>query len=491
MKKLTVIALLISGLLFYSAWAGGQEEKKAAPKMEKIVYLAVEYNDHPEVLPAWAAEFKRITGVDVKLKTVSSKNASDLMMAQFMAGELPDVVKYGADNLNTIVRQGYIIPLDKFIENSPKMKKLKELYPSSFKAHSVDGVVYGIPAMVGAQRGLWVRTDLLKKLGLPMPKTLDEFVATLKAMRDNLKGPGGKPMYPLISKTYHDGYLPAVIGNYFNVSILPAVKRPNDRKYREGWDSPQFKDYAEFIKMLFDEKLIDPDHALPQKASKTRSKFYAGKGAFLIMWVYRYQEMVSEIRKNFPKAEIALVPPIENPKTGNVIGLSVVPGYRPFCITSKAKDPQFVWDKFIDTLYFNPDGAMLFNRGIPNVSYKIVNNTFVDNFKESGIHMGVRAPMDPDIKFPYKLPALMEKGQQIETQFSSWFSKYDTEVVFETPNKSVPEFDAIRKDMKDKKNQLFWKYVLGEFSFDDMLKKFKAYKREVDFDSILKTINGD
>ncbi|GEM_PF-4322101 len=491
MKKILIASLMLLCLLLYGVWAGGQEEKKATPGMDKIVYLAVEYNDHPEVLPAWAAEFKRITGVDVVLKTVSSKNASDLMMAQFMAGELPDVVKYGADNLNNIARQGFIIPLDKFIENSPKMKKLKEMYPSSFKAHSVNGVVYGIPAMVGAQRGLWVRTDLLKKLGLPMPKTLDEFVSTLKAMRDNLKGPDGKPMYPLISKTYHDGYLPAVIGNYFDVSILPIVKRPNDKKYREGWDSPQFKDYARFIKMLYDEKLMDPDHALPQKASKTRSKFYAGKGAFLIMWVYRYQEMVSELRKNFPNAEIALVPPIENPKTGNVMGLSVVPGYRPFCITSKAKDPQFVWDKFIETLYFNPDGAMLLYRGIPNVSYKIVNGMFVDNFKESGIHMGVRAPMDPSIKFPYKLPPLAEKGQQIEQQFSSWFSKYDDRVVFEQPTKAVPEYDAIRKDMKDKKNQLFWKYVLGEFTLDEMLKKFEDYKKEVNFDSILEQINQD
>ena len=47
----------------------------------------------------------------------------------------------------------------------------------------------------------------------------------------------------------------------------------------------------------------------------------------------------------------------------------------------------------------------------------------------------------------------------------------------------------IYDDMKDKKNQLFWKYVIGEHSYDEMTKQFEAYKKEIDFDSILAEIN--
>ncbi len=103
---------------------------------------------------------------------------------------------------------------------------------------------------------------------------------------------------------------------HFDVSVDPAIRRPGSRKFRDGWDSPQFKDYAQFVKTLWDEQLIDPDHALPQKASKTRSKLYAGKGAFIYMWAQRYQGMVTELRKSFPGAELDLVPPIVNPKGG-------------------------------------------------------------------------------------------------------------------------------------------------------------------------------
>jgi ABC-type glycerol-3-phosphate transport system substrate-binding protein len=487
MKKLFLI-LSMGLVLCASVWAAGEGEKEAAaPKMDKIVYLSVTLHDNPELLPAWEAEFKRITGVEVEMKTVSSKSATDLMMAQFMAGEFPDVCKFGGEKMGVLARQEFIVPLNSFIDKSPGMKKLKDMYPSSFAAHSVGDEIYGIPAQVGAKRGLWIRTDILDKLGISMPKTLDQFVAALKKIRDGYPAPDGKPMFPYISKTYHHGYI-AGIGNYFDVSLDPAIKRPGQKKFKEGWDSPQFKDFAEFMKMMWDEKLIDPDHALPQKASTTRSKLYAGKGALIFVWAHSYQSMVSELRKSFPEAELDLVPPLRNPK-GGVLGLAVVPGYRPYVIMKSTKDPQFVWDKFIEPAYLNPEMVMLVERGIPNVSYKVENGIFIDNFEESGDHLGTRSPFNPEIKFPYKLPPLAEKAVEIETKYDGYFSKNGEYVVVDEPSVAVPAFDEIYSDMKDKKNQLFWKYVLGEHSFDDMMKQFEAYKKEINFDNILAQIN--
>lgn len=54
----------------------------------------------------------------------------------------------------------------------------------------------------------------------------------------------------------------------------------------------------------------------------------------------------------------------------------------------------------------------------------------------------------------------------------------------------VPAYDMIQSDMGDKKDELFWKYVIGEHSFEEMMKQFEAYKKEVDFDSILAQINA-
>lgn len=321
-----------------------------------------------------------------------------------------------------------------------------------------------------------------------MPTTLNELVDTLKAMRDNCLTSKGSQMFPYISKTYHHGYI-AVLSNYFDVSIDPAIKRPGDNKFREGWDAPQFKEYAEFIKMLWDEKLIDPDHALPQKASQTRSKLYSGNGAFLAMWTDRYPSMIAELREEFPDAELDLVPPIANPK-GGVLGLSVVPGYRPFCITKEAENPEYVFKNFIEPLYLNVKGVMLLTRGIPGINYTIVDNAFVDNFDESGVHLKTRPAMNTDIVIPYLLPLDTQRGADIETKFNKWFADNTHYAIAELPSVSVPSFSFISGDMKDKKNQLFWKYVIGEFDYDEMMSRFEAYKEEIGFNDILDEINN-
>lgn len=147
-------------------------------------------------------------------------------------------------------------------------------------------------------------------------------------------------------------------------------------------------------------------------------------------------------------------------------------------------------DKFIETVILTNEGSMLLSRGIPGVSYKVVDNTFEDNFEESGTHMKTRPPLNPNIKFPYKLPPLMQRGAEMKAQFDEWFSENSAYAVAEEPSVSVPAFDMIHDDMKDKKNELFWKYVMGEHSFEEMMKQFDAYKKEVDFDSILAEING-
>ena len=486
MKRILVLSLLIA--VTAALWATGGAESQESPGMDKIVFLTPAYHEFPELHEVYAAEWKRISGVEVELKTVSNVDAETSMIAQFMAGDFPDVVKFGTENVTALVRQEFIIPLDEYIEASPGMSALKERYSSSFDAHSVNGISYGIPQRIGSMRGIWVRTDILDSLGLPMPTTLDEFVFTLKEMRDNYPGPDGNAMYPYVSKTYHSGYM-GVLSNYFDVSLDPVIRRPGDTEYRDGWDTPQFRDYADFVKMLWDEKLIDPDHALPQPAAQTRSKFYSGSAAFISMWAYRYSEMFPEVRKQFPEAEIAMMPPIQNPK-GGVLGVAVLPGYRPISITSAAADPEFVFEKFIETMYLTVEGAMLQWRGLPNVAYTIQDNMFIPNFENSGVVMGVEAPVNPDIRFPYTLPPIVQKGADIEQQFGNWFSQNSRYGIAEEPTVSLPAFEVVYDDLVDKKNQLFWKYVLGEHSFAQLTSQYEAYKREIGFDSILAQLNS-
>ncbi len=487
MRSTRVIAATLLLLVATMAWSTGEAETSSGDG-QTIEFLTTHYHDaSDEVRQAWVDEFRALTGVEVVYRTVSSKDAGETMTTQFMAGEFPDVVKYGGQSMNTLARQGFVIPLNGYIASSP-MDDLYRAYPTAFAAHSVGDDVYGIPEVVGAGRALWTRTDVLNDLGLSMPTTLDELVDTLRAVRDEYTNPDGSRMTsPYISKTYHNGYISG-LSNYFDVRMEPVMRRPGESGFREGWDAPQFRDYADFVKMLYDESLIDPEHVLPQKASGTRSKFFSGQGAFIMMHAHLYQGLITGLQENFPNAAIEMVPPIENPE-GGVLGLSVIPGYRPFAITSGAEDPQFVWDNFIEPIYFDPDVSMLHYRGIPDVSYRVEDGVMINNSDESETGLGLRTPLNPDIRFPYKLSPVLERGIELETQFGRWFAVHEDFVVADVPLVAVPEYEAIAADMGEKMQELFWRYVLGEHDFEAMIEQYEAYKREVNFDSILQKIN--
>lgn len=482
MRSVRLLAGALLLIVTALSWATGSSEATATAEGRPIEFLTTQLHDAPqEVRDAWVAEFQSLTGVDIVYRTVSSKDAGEAMTAQFMAGEFPDVMKYGGQSMNTLARQGFALPLNEFIESS-QMNELYDAYPTAFAAHSVGDEVYGIPEVVGAKRSLWVRTDILDSLGLAMPTTLDELVDALETIRDELGMSS-----PYISKTYHTGYVSG-LSNYFDVRMEPIIRRPTDSQFREGWDSPQMRDYADFMKMLYDEGLIDPEHVLPQKASGTRSKFFAGQGAFLMMHAHLYQGLMIGLQENFPEAELAMVPPIVNPD-GGVLGLSVIPGYRPFAIGGDVEDPQYVWDNFVMPIYFDPDVSMLHYRGIPDVSYRIEDGVMIDNSDVSGVGLGLRSPLNPDMEFPYELSPLLQRGIELETEFDRWFSGHANYVVAETPVVSVPEYDLVAGDMAEKMEELFWKYVLGEHSFDEMIAQYDAYKDEINFDTILRKVN--
>ena len=183
-----------------------------------------------------------------------------------------------------------------------------------------------------------------------------------------------------------------------------------------------------------------------------------------------------------------MVPPIVNPE-GGVLGLSVIPGYRPFAIGGDVEDPQYVWDNFIMPIYFDPDVSMLHYRGIPGVSYRIENGAMIDNSEVTGVGLGLRSPLNQDMQFPYKLSPLLQKGIEVETEFDRWFSNHEAYIVADVPVVSVPEYDLVAGDMVDKMRELFWKYVLGEHSFDEMMAQYDAYKGEIGSDSILRKVN--
>jgi ABC-type glycerol-3-phosphate transport system substrate-binding protein len=480
-KALVTLLALVAAAVVYGAPAS----ETAAKPLDKIVYMETSFHGEEARIAPFVAQFKKITGVTLEIQPVSSLGSDEIMIARFMAGDFPDIARPRVARLDAFVRQGFFVPLDGFIKSSPRMTRLKESNLQAFDAHTVDGKAYGVPTDMGQKGALWVRLDILKSLGLAMPTTLDEFIGYCRAVRDRYKGPEGIKTYPLVVRMDNTGYT-QVIANYFDVTILPVIKHPGDARFREGWDTPQIKDYIDFIRLLYSEGYIDSEHALPQKSDVVRAKFASGKGSSFVYWYDRYSSVSKDVTKNFPKAEVGLLPPIVNPK-GGVMGMSLTAGTTPVCITKGSKSPQFAWEQFIEKFFFDLDVRMLFAYGVPGVDYEIRDNAIA---ALKGQAIDPWEPYDPDQKLPFKLPASAQKISDVQGAYNAGLAKNGYYASMSEPSVSVAGFDQIRDDMMDKKNQLLWKCVLGQITFEQLTSQFEAYKKEVGFADILAQINA-
>ncbi len=478
----TALALAAAAAVFA---AGGSETAAAPQALDKIVYMETGFHGEEHRIPPFVAHFKKLTGLTLEIQPVSSSGTTEIMIARFMAGDFPDIAKPRTARLDDFARQGFFLPLDDYIKASPKMAKLKQENLQAFEAHTVDGKAYGVPTDMGQNGALWVRLDILKELGLSMPKSLDEFIAYCRAIRDRYKGPEGITTYPLVVRMYNTGYT-QVIANYFDVTALPVIKHPGDAKYREGWDSPQLKSYLDFVKMLYTEKFIDTEHALPQKSDVVRAKFASGKGASFVYWADRYATVYKDVTKSFPKAEVGHMLPFANPK-GGVMGASLTAGTTPMCITKGSKNPRFAWEQFVEKFFFDLDVRMLFAYGVPGDDYEIKDGTIT---ALKGQPINPWEPYDLEQRLPFKLPASAQKISDVNAAYKAAQAKHSYYAAMSEPVVSVSGYDQIREDMTDKKNQLLWKYVLGEMTYEQVMAEFERYKKEVGFAEILAEINA-
>ncbi|NHN29897.1 extracellular solute-binding protein [Paenibacillus agricola] len=231
---------------------------------EKPLELTIHYHDGDIWVfkDDWPVFKKAAELTNIKLHGVappSATNSKEVFNMMLASGKLPDIIAGQKLDLNKAALDGALEPLDDLIDkHAPNIKKF--LQDNSWaKAGSIasDGKLYYIPYMVEgeASEGWYMRKDWLTKLGIPAPKTKDEFYETLKAFREkDANGNGKKDEVPYFSRDNKEG-----------ISDLLAVfgVRPDwhvvDGKVQYGKYLPEYKDAILNISKWYKEDLIDKE----------------------------------------------------------------------------------------------------------------------------------------------------------------------------------------------------------------------------------------
>ncbi len=193
-------------------------------------------------------------------------NYNEGLQTMFASGEnIPDVFRPLRSGLDeTLINQNAAVPLDDLLqEYAPHLwENIPMEVWNIVRSNSSDEKIYWIPqAYVDyAERGWFIRQDWLDTLNLEIPKTKEELVTVLKAFRDG--DPNGNGLKDEIPTGAEKG--PNWLHGFFDMYGIPFFgETPEwdlvDGKVTYGPVMPHAKEAVEFMKMLYDEKLLDPE----------------------------------------------------------------------------------------------------------------------------------------------------------------------------------------------------------------------------------------
>ena len=254
----------------------------------------------------------------VKFEPVPRGNEGPALINLMAAGTPPDIcVTYNGNSITNWAEQGGLFDISPYIDTTLKDLKAflgpdpslpgRDFIRRSMNAQT--GQVWSMPAkrMNVARLNTFIRKDWLDKLGLPVPKTTQEFYDALTAFKEKDPGNVGKNRVVPYTMTRDVRWTAG--------SILESFIDPNisakDRWVMTIVDRyvllPGYKEGARFLNKMFNSGLIDRDFPLYSDEETLKNLIKSGVvGSFGHNWdqIFRESErLLSDLRKNVPEAE--------------------------------------------------------------------------------------------------------------------------------------------------------------------------------------------
>ncbi|GAB4579503.1 MAG: sugar ABC transporter substrate-binding protein [Anaerolineales bacterium] len=231
---------------------GGPEEQAA---YEKLV------NSFNEANP----------GITVTLSNIPSGGEFRQKLAtMFSAGSPPDVFLYNFRRLGVYASEGAIYPLDSLLDNSEKLNR-EDYYPAVLTAFTYNGALQCMPQNVSSPV-IYYNQALFDAAGLPYPQagwTLDDFVATARALTKDTNGDGTIDQYGFGTEVETIRLAPFVWQN--GGDLLDNPENPT----RLTLDMPETREALEWFVNLQVVEHVVPDK-IAEEASSSENRFLAG-----------------------------------------------------------------------------------------------------------------------------------------------------------------------------------------------------------------------
>lgn len=428
-------------------------------------------------------EIIKHTNVNYTINWVNANNYKDKLNVMLASGDLPDLT-LAMDAYEPTIRRmaldGAFWDLTPYISQYPHLARFPK---QTWDNTKINGKNYGIPNIRPLEGGSYlnIRKDWLDKLGLPMPKTMDDFYKVLKAFtKDDPDGNGkadtfGFTNYPFYFFT--DTFLGA------NTSSSGGYKL-KDGKLVNAYYEPEFRQGLVWLANAYKEGLMPPDYVV-MKDSQHKDFMKTGKaGVYVDPVNSAYTTAQVELNKTFPKAVVEPIPYLEGPsgkfayKDSGFYGMFLIPKSVP---EEKLKRILAFCDFLASDL-----GSDLQLYGIKDVHYtekdgiKTINEKFTEaNFgflltKHDQYGRAIGAGMTPDI---------ITRNKKI----------IDERSAVSVPNHAIGLFSEtgskVGSEYKKKSEEIINQVIMGKSTIEEWDKYVQTLKGDATYNKITDEIN--
>ncbi|PYI50502.1 extracellular solute-binding protein [Paenibacillus flagellatus] len=444
-------------------------------------------------------EWQKRTGVPLKFTTAPTNQAKEALNVMLASGNLPDMIEYNFVGFpggpEKAIKDGYILKLNDLIDkHAPNLKKYLKEHPDVDKMIKTDsGSYYVFPFIRGddvlmVYQGPIVRKDWLDELGLPVPTTIDEWTAMLRAFKEK-KGaaaPISVTSKPRIFNEFGSGAFVGAFGVTRGFYL-------DGGQIKFGPAEKGFKDFLALFRSWYAEGLLDKNIATVDTKALDANIASGATGATVGNaggGIGKWQPLVTA---KDPKAKLVAAPyPVVNKGDTPKFGQREQPFSQQglVAITATSKNAELA-AKMLDYGY-GEEGHLFFNFGTEGVSYKMENGypKYTDLIMKNPDKLAPAQAMSMYFRSNYNGPfvqdkryieqylALPEQREAIQVWQKTDMAKHQLPPITPTPEESS-EYAKIMTDIDTLVDEMTLKIVLGTEpldSFEKYVDKMKSLK---------------
>ena len=224
---------------------------------------------------ALTKELEEKANVDLQFEIFPAADAASKISARIASQtKLPDILALGTTSLESYIDTGIFQPTTEYYNDPNLAYYFNQRLASSPEqkefllqnAKSPDGEIYGIfrySPKIGNEypNRMWINKTWLDKLGLPIPKTTEEYYNTLKAfVEQDPNGNGQKDEIGLIGSTNGWSQKPqdTLMNAFTYIDTRYNYLTAEEGKLSVAYTKPEYKKGLEYLNQLVTEGLLSP-----------------------------------------------------------------------------------------------------------------------------------------------------------------------------------------------------------------------------------------